>query len=78
MLQFIDLCWIYAVMLGLYEDYSSNVGNIHVQCGRYICSGAYASNVECMYASASGHIFDFSEFISGIYTDIVVSHVHMM
>ena len=27
-----------------------------VQCNRHICSGIYASNVECMYTSAPGHI----------------------
>ena len=33
-------------------------GDMYVQCGRHICSGAYASNVEYMYNSASGHIVD--------------------
>ena len=37
--------------------------DIHVQCGRYICVGAYASIVECLYANAPGHIVDCSEFI---------------
>ena len=37
--------------------------NIYVQCGRHICSGPYASKVECMYTSASGHIVDCSELI---------------
>ena len=23
--------------------------DIHVQCGRHICSGAYVNNLECMY-----------------------------
>ena len=35
----------------------------YVQCGRHICSGAYANNVKCMYTSAPGHIVDCSEFI---------------
>ena len=32
--------------------------NRYVQCGRNICSVAYVSNVECMYASVPGHIVD--------------------
>ena len=35
----------------------------HVQCGRHITSGAYANNVQCMYASDHGHIFHWIEFI---------------
>ena len=37
--------------------------DIYLQCGRHICSGAYASSVECMYISASGHIVDCIEFM---------------
>ena len=37
--------------------------DIYVQCGRHISSGAYASNVECLYSSAPGHIVDCIEFI---------------
>ena len=36
--------------------------DIYVQCGRDICSRAYASNVECMYTSVPGHIVH-SKFI---------------
>ena len=31
---------------------------IYMQCGRHICSGAYASAVEYMYTSAPGQIID--------------------
>ena len=48
-----------------------------MQYHRHICSGAYASNVECMYNSTLGHITDCSELIRGIYTAIIVSCLHM-
>ena len=67
-------------MQDLYADYSkvqSAVEDMYVQCDRHICLGAYTSNMECMYTSAYGHIVDCSEFISGIYTDIVFLNVHM-
>ena len=51
--------------------------NIYVQCGRHICSGAYVSNVKCMYTTSSGHIVDCSEYILGIYTQIVVLYHHV-
>ena len=38
---------------------------------RYICI-----NVKYMYISAFGHIIDYSEYISDIYNNIVVSHAH--
>ena len=38
-----------------------------VQCGRHICSEAYANNEKYMYTSVSDHIVDCSEFISAIY-----------
>ena len=34
-----------------------------MQCGRHICAGVCASNVECIYNSAPGHTVDCSEFI---------------
>ena len=46
--------------------------DINIQCRRCICTGAYGSNVKCLYASPSGQIIDFTEFLCGIYTDIVV------
>ena len=51
--------------------------DIYVQCGRYICSGVHAKNVKFMYTSAFGHIIDCSKFTRGIYTNTVVSHVHL-
>ena len=48
-----------------------------MQCDKYICSGAYAINVQCMHASGHGHIVHCIEFISVQYTDIVVSYPHM-
>ena len=36
--------------------------DIYMQCGIYICSGAYTYNGKSMYTSTSGHIVDFSEF----------------
>ena len=42
-----------------------------------ILVGAYTNNVKYMYISISGHIVDCSEFIQGIYTDIVAPYLHM-
>ena len=44
-------------------DYRRSVVGHNLQCGRHIHSGAYASNVECMYTHAPGHIVHYSEFI---------------
>ena len=37
--------------------------DIHMQCERCICSGAYVINVKCIYSSASGDIVDCIELI---------------
>ena len=56
---------VFAVLLGLYVDYSSSaVGHI-CQCSSHVCSEACASNVKCVF----GYIADCIEFILGIYTD---------
>ena len=39
-------------------------------CGRLVCSGVYANNVECVFIKLSGHIVYFTEFICGIYCDM--------
>ena len=76
MVQFIDFWLMFAVMWGLYEDYSrSTLGHIYVPCGSHICSGACANNVKLMYISVPGHTVDCIGFIWGKYTDIVVSYV---
>ena len=49
----------------------------HVQCAMYICSGAYANNIKCMYTRGPVNIIDCSRIIGGIYTDIEVSYVDM-
>ena len=49
-------------MWGLYIDCSKSAVE-HVQHGRHIGSGTYASNVKCMYTSASGDIVNYSELI---------------
>ena len=36
---------------------------IYVQCGRHTSSGAYASNLEYIYTSASGQVVDCCEFM---------------
>ena len=42
-----------AAMCSPYIDFSSSaVGITYMHCGRHICSGAYASNVKCMYTGA--------------------------
>ena len=41
------------------------------------CLEAYASNVKGMYTSAPGHMIDCTEFMLGVYTDIVVSYLCM-
>ena len=43
--------------------------DVHVQCGRHICSGAHTNNVKCKYTSDT---VDGIEFIGGVYTDIAV------
>ena len=48
-LSFLVIC---AVMLGPLVDIQ---WGIYVQCGSDSCSGAYASNVTCMYTSTPGH-----------------------
>ena len=50
--------------------------DIHMQCGRHICSEAYVNNVKCMYTSACADIVDCTEFIWGICTDMVVSYAY--
>ena len=37
--------------------------DIYVHCGSHVCSGAYVSNVKCMYNCAPGHTVDCSEYI---------------
>ena len=51
--------------------------DINVQCGRHICSEAYASNVIYMYASAFGYIIDYRELIWSLYIDRVVLYMYM-
>ena len=48
--------------------------DICVQYGKYICSWTFVGNVKCMYP---GYSIDCIEFLWGIYTDKVASHVHM-
>ena len=70
--DFIDLC----CMWGLYLDFSrSAVGHLCTMWQAYF-SGAFASDVKCMYSSASGHTIDCSEFIWGICIHIVVLYQH--
>ena len=50
-------------MWNLYVDHSSSaMGHICCDVGG-ICSGAYASNVKCMYISLPDHIADCIGFI---------------
>ena len=52
--------------------------DIYVQCGRYICSGAYVSNVKYMYTSAAGHIIDCIELIYWQFSNMCTySNMHM-
>ena len=51
------------VMWGLYVDYHKSVVNYLSKCGRHIFSGAYVSNVKCMYTIAHGDIVDCIEFM---------------
>ena len=63
LLIFMDMCYTVGSIYRLHEKYSGTyMCNV---AGRFVC-GAYANNVNCMYTSASGHIFDCSEFIWGI------------
>ena len=48
-----------------------------VKCGSHIFSEVYVNNVKSMYASAPGQIVDCTEFILGIYTDIVALYLHV-
>ena len=50
--------------------------DIHMKCSGHICSGANVNNVKCMYTKTCGDIVSYIEFV-GIYTEIVVSYVHM-
>ena len=75
MLQFINFLLICAIMLGLYVGYSRNaVRHKYMLCGRHICSGAYAINVECVHTNVPGLIVLCSEFIWVIF---VASYVHL-
>ena len=66
-----------AVMRGLYVDYSIiAVEHINAMWQAYLLM-AYASNVKCMYTSHPVNVIDGIEFISGIFTDIVLSYVHI-
>ena len=59
-----------AAVLGLYVEHST-----HALAGVFVM--AYASNVKYMYTSISDHIVDCSEFMWGIYSDIVALYLHM-
>ena len=48
-----------------------------MECGRHICQGAYANNVKSMYMIAADYIVDCTEFIWGIYPDVIVSDMYM-
>ena len=64
-------------MLVLYVDCSSSAVECICTCGKYICSGGYTNDVKCLYTSVPGHIVDCSGFVWDIYTNIVVSYVHL-
>ena len=51
--------------------------DIHLRCGRHICSGVYANNVKHMYSGVPDCTFDCNKFKWGKYADIVVSYVHI-
>ena len=73
-LWFVVVC---AVMWGLHVDHIIfAVGHTCLMWQAYFL-GTYANNVEWKYTSTCGHIVDCSEFIWGIYTDIVVWCLHM-
>ena len=57
----------YAIMWSQYLGYSKNAVEHTCAHGKYICSGTYASNVECVYSSAPGCIVDCSEFMRHLY-----------
>ena len=59
-----SLCSTVTALLDMYMQYST-----------HIYSEAYANNVK-MYTCTSGHVADFSEFISSIYNDLVVTYLH--
>ena len=48
-----------------------------MQCTRHICSQAYINNMKYMYANVHGHSDVCTEFICGIYANIVVFYVNM-
>ena len=50
---------------------------MHAQCGIHSCSGAYIYNVKVMLIIVPSLIVDCFGFIRGLYTDIVVSYIHM-
>ena len=63
MLQFIDFNG-YVKECGVYINTKVEVQwDVYMQFGRKICSGAYASNVKCMYAVGHGHIVHCIEFM---------------
>ena len=49
--------------------------NIYVQCGRYICVGAYVSNVKCIPVLLIILLIALSSY-KELYTDIVASYLH--
>ena len=63
--------------MGLHVEYiTSALGPICVMWQAYLFR-EYANNVKCMYNSACGDSVDRSEFIWGLYTDIVTWYLHM-
>ena len=76
MLLFINFLMVVCSNLGFICRPQYKHSGTYLQCGRNICSDAYTSNVQCMYASAS-HIIDCTEFIWVVYADLVVSYVDM-
>ena len=63
LLGFYCFLLICVAILDLYLHYSSSAVDMYVQCGRYICSWAYASNVKYMYTRVPGHTVDCSELL---------------
>ena len=64
-------------MRSLYLDYSSNVVEHTYTMWKAYLFGASVSDVKCMFTSAFSDTVYCTEFIWGIYTDIVVSYVPM-
>ena len=48
----------------------------YLQCGRHICSGAFASNVKCMYSSAFGHTVDMHTNTNEYTPKCLASYMH--